>query len=183
MRREEAWSLLNEYTKKSSLIKHGLAVEAAMRGYAKKFGEDEELWGVMGLIHDFDYEKYPSEKEHPYKGGEILRERGVSEEFIRVVMSHAAYTGIPRDSLAAKTLFAVDELCGFIMAVAMVRPDKKLEGVKVKSVKKKLKSKGFAAGVNRDEIKLGVEELGVELDRHIEFVIDTLKERAEMLGL
>lgn len=183
MKREEAYQLLTEYTRKDGLIKHALAVEAAMRAYARKFGEDEETWGIIGLLHDFDYEKYPTAEEHPFKGAEILREKGFPEEWIRVILSHASYTGVPRDSLMAKTLFAVDELCGFITAVAYVRPNRKLAEVKVKSVKKKLKDKAFARQVNREEIREGAEELGIPLDEHIEFVIAAMQEVAGELGL
>ncbi len=183
MKREEAYQLLTEYTRKDGLIKHALAVEAAMRAYARKFGEDEETWGIIGLLHDFDYEKYPTAEEHPFKGAEILREKGFPEDWIRVILSHASYTGVPRDSLMAKTLFAVDELCGFITAVAYVRPNRKLAEVKVKSVKKKLKDKAFARQVNREEIREGAEELGIPLDEHIEFVIAAMQEVAGELGL
>jgi len=183
MNREEAYQLLTEYTSKDGLIKHALAVEAAMRAYARKFGENEETWGIIGLLHDFDYEKYPTAEEHPFKGAEILRERGFPEDWIRVILSHASYTGVPRDSLMAKTLFAVDELCGFITAVAYVRPNRKLAEVKVKSVKKKLKDKAFARQVNREEIREGAEELGIPLEEHIDFVIKAMQEVAEELGL
>ena len=183
MNREEAYALLTEYTSKDGLIKHALAVEAAMRAYARRFGEEEETWGVIGLLHDFDYEKYPTAADHPFKGAEILRQKGFPEEWIRVILSHASYTGVPRDSLMAKTLFAVDELCGFITAVAYVRPNRKLAEVKVKSVKKKLKDKAFARQVNREEIREGAEELGIPLDEHIEFVISAMQEIAGELGL
>jgi putative nucleotidyltransferase with HDIG domain len=183
MNRQEAWKLLTEYTKKENLIKHGLAVEAAMRAYARKFGEDEEAWAVVGLLHDFDYEKYPTEEEHPYKGAEILREKGVDEEWIRAILGHAEYTGTPRETLMAKTLFAVDELSGMITAATLVRPSRKIEDLKVKSVKKKLKDKAFAASVNRDDIKKGAEELEVDLSEHIQFVIDAMKAVSDELGL
>ncbi|HFB68071.1 MAG TPA: HDIG domain-containing protein [Calditrichae bacterium] len=183
MTREEAYALLTEYTKKENLIKHALAVEAAMRAYARKFGEDEEAWGIVGLLHDFDYEMYPSLEDHPFKGAEILREKGYPEEWIEAILGHAEHTGVPRKTNMAKALFAVDELCGFITAVALVRPDKKLDSVKVKSVKKKLKDKAFARQVSREDIRKGAEELGVDLDEHIAFVLEAMKSVADKLGL
>ena len=180
--REDAWKLLTEYTQKEGLIKHALAVEAAMRAYARKFGEDEEAWGIVGLLHDFDYEKYPSMEDHPFRGAEILRQKGYPEEWVTAILGHANHTGVPRETLMAKALYAVDELCGFITAVAYVRPNKKLSEVKVKSVKKKLKDKAFARQVNREEIRQGAEELGVELDEHIGFVLQAMQEIAEELG-
>ncbi|RMI15608.1 MAG: HDIG domain-containing protein [Calditrichaeota bacterium] len=183
MTREDAYRLLTEYTQKEALIKHALAVEAAMRAYARKFGEDEESWGIVGLLHDFDYEKYPSLEDHPFRGAEILRERGYPEEWIRAILGHAEHTGVPRDTLMAKALFAVDELCGFITAVAYVRPNRKLAEVKVKSVKKKLKDKSFAAAVNREELRRGAEELGVDFDEHIDTVIKAMQGIADQLGL
>ncbi|MEJ2637274.1 MAG: HDIG domain-containing protein [Calditrichia bacterium] len=181
--RKEAFELLTEYTSKEGLIAHALSVEAAMRAYAKKFGEDEEAWGIVGLLHDFDYERYPSAEEHPFKGAEILRSKSFPEEWIRAILSHASYSNVPRDTLMAKTLFAVDELCGFITAVAYVRPSRKLEEVKVKSVKKKMKDKAFARQVNREEIIQGAEELGVPLDEHIDFVIKAMQGISDKLGL
>jgi len=183
MNREQAWELLNEYTQKDSLIKHALAVEAAMRSYAKKFNEDEDAWGIVGLLHDFDYEKYPTAQDHPFRGAEILREKGVDENWIKAILGHADYTGVERDTLMAKTLFAVDELTGMITAATLVRPSKKIDDLTVKSVKKKLKDKAFAASVNRDDIQKGVDELGVDLSEHIQFVIDAMKSQAEALGL
>ncbi|UCD29465.1 MAG: HDIG domain-containing protein [Planctomycetota bacterium] len=183
MTRDEAWSILNEYTKNPNLIKHALAVEAAMRAYAEKFGEDVETWGVVGLLHDFDYEKYPTAEDHPYRGAEILREKGVEEELIKAMMSHADYTGVPRDTKMAKTLFAVDELTGFIIAVALVRPDKKIATVTPKSVKKKFKQKAFAAQVSREDMTKGAEELGVDLSEHIALVIEALAKIADQLEL
>ena len=183
MTREEAYALLTEYTKKENLIKHALAVEAAMRAYARKFGEDEEAWGIVGLLHDFDYEMYPSLEDHPFKGAEILREKGYPEEWIEAILGHAEHTGVPRKTNMAKALFAVDELCGFITAVALVRPDKKLDSVKVKSVKKKLKDKAFARQVSREDIRKGAEELGVDLDEHIAFVLEAMKSVSDKLGL
>jgi putative nucleotidyltransferase with HDIG domain len=183
MNRQEAWELLNAYTKKENLIKHALSVEVAMRAYAKKFGEDEEAWGIVGLLHDFDYERFPTEEEHPYKGAEILREKGVDEEWIRAILGHAEYTGTPRETLMAKTLFAVDELSGMITAATLVRPSRKIEDLTVKSVRKKLKDKAFAASVSREDIKKGAEELGVDLSEHIQFVIDAMKTISYELGL
>ncbi len=183
MNREQAWELLCEYTKKDNLIKHALAVEAGMKAYARKFNEDEEVWGIVGLLHDFDYERYPTAQEHPFKGAEILREKGVDEEWIKAIMGHADYTGVERDSLMAKALFAVDELTGMITAATLVRPSQKIEDLKVKSVKKKLKDKSFAASVNRDDIKNGAQELNVELSEHIEFVIEAMKSISDELGL
>jgi len=181
MNREQALALLHEYTETESLRKHAYAVEGAMRAYAGKYGENEELWGAVGLIHDFDYEKYPD--EHPAKGNEILTERGISEDICKVIMGHAEFTGVPRDTLLAKTLFAVDELCGFIIAVTLVRPEKSISGVSVKSVKKKMKDKRFAAKVNREEIRKGAEELGVEFDEHVIFVVNALSSVANSIGL
>jgi len=185
MDRPTAYELLTEYTKTPGLLKHALAVEAAMRAYARKFGEDEESWGVIGLIHDFDYEKYPDPTAHghPYKGAEILRGKGVGEDWIRIIMSHVPDTGSPRDSLCAKSLFAVDELCGFLTAIALVRPDKKIAGVQAKSVKKKFKQKAFAAQVSREDMTLGAEELGVPIDEHIDFVVAALAGIADELEL
>jgi putative nucleotidyltransferase with HDIG domain len=184
MDRAEAFSLLTEYTKKNGLIKHALAVEGVMRDYAKKTGEDEESWGIVGLIHDFDYERYPTaEAGHPYKGAEILRGKGVPGEWVDAVLGHGDYTGVKRESTMAKTLFAVDELTGFIVAVALVRPDRKLDGVSVQSVKKKMKDKAFAASVSREDIVKGAEELGVPLDEHIDFVLISMKRIAPELGL
>jgi putative nucleotidyltransferase with HDIG domain len=181
--REEAYNLLTEYTKKEGLIKHALAVEAVMREYAKKFGEDEESWGVVGLLHDFDYEKYPTAKDHPFKGAEILKAKDFPEEWITAILGHADYSGVPRESLMAKTLFAVDELTGFLVAVTLVRPNKKLAEVSIKSVKKKMKDKAFAASVSREDIQIGAEELGIPLDEHIGFVLEAMKKIANRLGL
>jgi putative nucleotidyltransferase with HDIG domain len=181
--REDAWALLTEFTDNPSLIKHGLGVEAAMRAYARSCGEDEEAWGVIGLVHDFDYQQNPTEETHLHVGTAILRDRGWPEEWVRIIASHADYMGVPRDNRAAKTLFAVDELSGFLTACALVRPDKSIAEVKVKSVKKKLKDKAFARGVNRDDVRNGVEELGVELGEHIEFVRDAMATIADQLEL
>ena len=183
MDREKAWNLLCKYTKTESLRKHALAVEAAMRHYADFYGEDIELWGITGLLHDFDYEMYPDEENHPYRGNEILEKEGYSEEIRQAIMGHASYTGVARDSLMSKVLFAVDELTGFIIAVALVRPSKSIFDVKPKSVKKKFKTKAFAAKVSREEIRQGIEELGVDETEHIQRVIDALKTIADDLGL
>jgi putative nucleotidyltransferase with HDIG domain len=181
--RDEAWALLTEFTDNPSLIKHALGVEAAMRAYARSFGEDEEAWGLIGLIHDFDYQQNPTEETHLHVGTKILRDRGWPEDWVRPVASHADYMGVPRDTQAAKTLFAVDELSGFLTACALVRPDKAIAEVKVKSVKKKLKDKAFARGVNRDDVRNGAEELGVDLGEHIEFVRDAMATISDELGL
>jgi putative nucleotidyltransferase with HDIG domain len=181
--REEAWALLTEFTDNPSLVKHALAVEAAMRAYAREFGADEETWGVIGLTHDFDYQQNPTEDTHVHVGIEILRERGWPEDMVRAIASHADYMGIPRDSRMARTLFAVDELCGFLTACALVRPDKSVAEVKVKSVKKKLKDKAFARGVNRDDVRRGAEELEVDLGEHIAFVRDAMATIADQLEL
>ncbi len=160
-----------------------LSVEACLRAYARKFGEDEELWGVVGLIHDFDYEKYPSAEEHPYKGNAILAERGWPEDLRRAVMSHADYTGVSRDSKLEKTLFACDELAGFITATALVKPNKSLAEVDAKSVRKRMKDKAFARSVSREDIINGAADLGVDLDDHIAFCIEAMKQIAPELGL
>ena len=182
MTRDQAWQLLTEYTHSDSLQKHALAVEAAMAAYAEKHGEDVEKWQIVGLLHDLDYEKYP--QEHPNRGVEILKEHGYSEEVRRAVLAHAEKrTGVVPETLMEKTLYAVDELCGFIIAVALVRPNKKLAEVEVKSVKKKLKDKAFARAVDRDEIKRGVELLASDFDQHIAFVLEALKAVAPNLGV
>lgn len=179
--REEALRLLREYTKNENLIKHGLAVEAAMRAYARRFGEDEELWAITGLLHDFDYERFP--EEHPLRGAAILEERGYPEEVVYAIKAHADHTGLERKSLLDKALFAVDELTGMIVAVALVRPSKKLAEVTVSSVKKKMKDRSFARGVNREDIVRGAAELGVELDEHIGVVLEAMQGIADELGL
>jgi predicted hydrolase (HD superfamily) len=184
--RNEAWELLCEYTKGESLRKHALAVEAAMRACVKRYGaaeDDEEEWGLVGLLHDFDYEMFPSAEQHPFTGANILCGRGYSERFIRAIMGHATYTGVPRDTAMARALFATDELCGFLVACALVRPNKSLDDLEVASVKKKLKDKAFARSVNRDDIRQGIEELGVDLDEHIRFVIDALRPVQVQIGL
>jgi len=181
--RESAWCLLTEFTQSESLRKHALAVEACMRAYARKFGTSEDLWGVVGLIHDFDYEKYPGLQDHPYRGNEILAERGYPEEIRRAVMSHAEYTGVKRESQMEKTLFACDELAGFLTACALVKPGKSLAEVDAKSVRKKMKDKAFARSVNREDIVNGAAELGIDLEEHIGFCIEAMKGIAERLGL
>ena len=181
MNRNQALELLKEYTKSASLLKHAYAVESAMIAYAEKFGEDAEKWGITGLLHDFDYEMFPN--EHPIKGGEILKEKGIPEDIRTAILGHADYSGIPRETKMAKVLFAVDELCGFITAVTLVRPSKALSEVKFKSVKKKLKDKKFAAKVNREEITKGAEELEVDFTEHVEFVVMAMSKVADVLGL
>jgi putative nucleotidyltransferase with HDIG domain len=181
--RNAAWGLLTEFTQSESLRKHALAVEACMRAYARKLGGDEELWGVVGLIHDFDYEKYPSLEDHPYRGNEILKERGYSDEIRKAIMSHAEYTGVPRESPMEKALFACDELAGFITASTLVKPSKSLNELDAKSVRKKMKDKAFARSVNRNDIIQGAAELGVDLEEHITFCIEAMKGIAKELGL
>src|SRR5262244_3934661 len=181
--REAAWSLMCEWTQSESLRKHMLAVEACMRAYARKFGEDEEKWAITGLLHDFDYEKYPTPAEHPFVGNKILEERGYSEEIRRAILSHAEYSGVKRESRMEKTLFACDELAGFITASALVKPKKSLAEVEAKSVRKKMKDKAFARSVNRQDIINGAADLGVDLEEHIAFCIDAMKTIAGELGL
>src|SRR4051812_13205631 len=181
--RNQDWNLLTEFTQSESLRKHALAVEACMRAYARKFGADEDLWGTVGLLHDFDYERWPTPAEHPYKGNEILKERGYSDEIRRAIMSHAEYSGVSRDTAMEKALFACDELAGFITAVALIKPGKSLAEVDVKSVRKRMKDKAFARKVSRDDIINGAKDLGVDLDEHIAFCIEALKPVAKELGL
>ena len=181
MNREESWELLCEWTESDSLRKHMLAVEAAMRAYARRFGEDEEKWGVTGLLHDMDYEKHPTPDEHPMVGVRELERRGYPEDVLHAIKGHADYLDVPRDTQMSKTLYAVDELSGFIVACALMRPEG-LENMKAKSVRKKMKQKSFAAAVNRDDIVRGAEELGVDLNEHIEFVASALRERSDELG-
>ena len=186
MNRDEAWEILCEYTKGEALRKHGLAVEAAMRAYARKYGEDEEMWGCVGLLHDFDYEMHPNAEEHPKKGAPILRERGVPEEIVHAVLCHAFYLddlGVVRENNMDRAIFAVDELSGFITAVALVKPGKSIDEVDVRSVRKKMKDKGFARAVRREDITDGAEVLGVDLDEHIAFCIEALKPVAAKLGI
>jgi putative nucleotidyltransferase with HDIG domain len=183
MNREDAWCLLTEFTQSESLRKHGLAVEACVRAYARKFGEDEETWAIVGLIHDFDYEKYPTPADHPFRGSEILAERGVSEEIRRAILSHANYSGVPRESRLEKTLFACDELAGFITAVTLIKPSKSLNEVDAKSVRKRMKDKAFARSVSRDDIVNGAAAMEVDLDEHITFCVEAMKTISERLGL
>ncbi len=177
-----ALNLMHEYTKSDALRRHMYAVEAAMRQYAKKFGEDEERWAIVGLLHDFDYEMYPNAPDHPLKGSEILEKEGYPEDIRKAILGHADYMNVPRDTRMAKVLYACDELCGFISAVAVIRPNK-LQDLEASSVKKKLKDKGFARNVSREDIQKGVEELGVPLNEHIQFVIEAMKVTSERLGL
>lgn len=181
--REYCLSLLKEYTQSDSLLKHAFAVEACVKAYAEKYNEDVNYWSNVALLHDFDYEKFPTAEEHPYKGSEILKEKGFDEEFRKTILSHADYTGEPRDTLLKKVLYACDELAGFITAVTYVRPSKSIDEVKVKSVKKKLKDKAFARAVSREDIQKGAEDIGVDLDEHIAFCIEAMKKEKESLGL
>jgi putative nucleotidyltransferase with HDIG domain len=186
--REDAWALLCEYTQNENLRKHALAVEACVRAYARKFGEDENAWGLTALLHDFDYERWPNDahsptEEHPSQGAKILRARGYPEELIRAILSHADYTGVPRQTKLEHTLFACDELAGFLTACALVQPTKSIHDVRVESVKKKLKDKAFARGVNRDDVRKGAEELGLLLEEHIAFCVEAMRGVAAELGL
>ncbi|MGA7617287.1 MAG: HDIG domain-containing metalloprotein [Thermoanaerobaculia bacterium] len=181
--RDEALAILQQYTQSESLRKHALAVEQAMRAYAAEMGGDPEKWGMAGLLHDFDYERYPAPDQHPFVGSKILEENGFDETLRRAILSHATYTGVPRDTDMARALFACDELCGFLTACALVQPSRSIRDVKVSSVRKKLKDKAFARSVNRDDIYEGARELGVDLERHIEFVLNALCSRADELGL
>lgn len=188
MDRAEALSIVHEYTQSEALRRHMYAVEAAMRAYARKQGENEEEWGVVGLVHDFDYERFPNDahsatEEHPAEGVRILAAKGFPEHMQRAILGHATYSGVPRDTAMAKTLFAVDELCGFLVACALVRPSKSLMDLEVSSVKKKLKDKAFAKGVSRDDIRVGIEEMGVDLDQHIQFLLEALRPVERELGL
>src|SRR5689334_14349611 len=186
--RAEALALMHEYTASESLRKHMLAVEAAMRAYAEKFGEDPERWGLTGLVHDFDYERFPNDahsptEEHPAHGVRVLRDRGWPEDILEAILGHATYSGVPRETRMAKALFAVDELTGLITATALVRPSKSLHEVDARSVRKKMKDKAFARGVSREDVLLGAQELAVDLDTHIQFVIEAMRARAADLGL
>ena len=183
MDRIEALAIVNEHVKNENLIRHMLAVEAAMRFYARKFSEDEGVWGLTGLLHDFDWEVHPSLEEHPQNGAPILRERGVPEEIVRAILSHADHTGVPRQTVMERALFACDEITGLITACALVRPSKSLHDLKVRSVKKKWKDKSFAAGANRDEIAHGASEFGIELWEHVTNVIEGMRKIAPELGL
>ncbi len=181
--REKCLSILKEYTKSDALLKHAYAVEACVFAYAEKYNADVSYWSNVALLHDFDYEAFPTAEEHPFKGAEILKAKGFDEEFTSSILSHAGYSGVPRDTLLKKVLFACDELAGFITAVTYVRPNKNIDEVEVKSVKKKMKDKAFARAVSREDIINGASELGVELDEHISFCIEAMKRRKDILGL
>ena len=188
MNRPEALAIVHEYTQSEALRKHMYAVEAAMRAYARQQGEDEECWGLVGLLHDFDYERFPNDAhsptaEHPAEGVRILAAKGLPEDMQRANLGHASYCGVPRETAMAKTLFAVDELCGFLVACALVRPSKSLADLEVSSVKKKLKDKAFARGVSREDIRVGIEEMGLDLDAHIQFLLEALRPVERELGL
>jgi predicted hydrolase (HD superfamily) len=183
LNREQAWSLLTEYTKSESLLKHALAVEAAVRGYARLYGEDENDWGVVALLHDFDYERWPSLDDHPFRGSEILGAKGYPEWVIRAILSHADYSGVARESRLEKTLFACDELCGFITAASLVRPSKSILDLEASSVVKRMKDKAFARAVKREDLRAGAELLGLPLEEHITNVIGFMRSQADALGL
>ena len=183
LKREQAWALVTEWTASESLRKHMLAVEAAVRGYAREFGEDEDGWGVVALLHDFDYERYPDQENHPFRGIEVLKERGYPEWVTRAILSHAEYSGVPRESRLEHTLYACDEMSGFITAAALVRPSKSLLDLEASSVVKRMKDKAFARAVNRDDLRRGAEELGLALDVHIGNVIRFMRAEADALGL
>jgi putative nucleotidyltransferase with HDIG domain len=181
--RDDAWKLMTEYTQGESLRKHMLAVEAAVRGYARQFGEDEDDWGAVALLHDFDYERYPDQENHPYRGVEILQARGYPEWVTRAILSHADYSGVARESRLEKTLYACDEMSGIVTAASLVRPSKSILDLEASSVMKRMKDKAFARGVNRDDLRRGAEELGVPLDQHITNVIAFMRVKADALGL
>jgi len=186
--RDEALALVHEYTQSESLRKHMLAVETAMRAYARRFGEDEERWGLTGLVHDFDYERFPNDahsptEEHPAEGVRILRARGWPEDILEAILGHAQYSGVPRTSQMAKALFAVDELTGLVTATALVRPSRSVHEVDARAVRKKMKDKAFARGVSREDVVLGAQELGVDLDEHVQFVVDAMRANADAIGL
>jgi putative nucleotidyltransferase with HDIG domain len=181
--RDHAWNLLTEFTQSDSLRKHALAVEAAVRGYARRFGEDEEIWGVVALLHDFDYERWPDLKDHPFRGVDILRERGCPEFIVRAILSHGEHTNTPRESRLEHTLFACDEMAGFVTAAALVRPSRSVRDLEASSVLKRIKDKAFARGVSRDDLRRGAEELGLALDEHITNVIVFMRAKSETLGL
>jgi predicted hydrolase (HD superfamily) len=183
MNRDDAWRLLNEYTKSDSLLKHALGVEAAVRGYARSFGEDEDGWGIVGLLHDFDYERWPTPEDHPFRGCEILREHGYPEWVTRAILSHADYSGVPRESRLEKTLWGCDEMAGFVTAASLVRPSKSILDLEPSSVMKRMKDKAFARAVKREDLKKGAEDLGLPLEEHIGNVITFMRERADALGL
>ena len=181
--RENAWNLLTEHTLGESLRKHALGVEAAVSGYARQYGEDEEVWGLVALLHDFDYERYPDLQDHPFRGAEILRERGCPDFVIRAILSHGEHTNTPRESRLEHTLFACDEMAGFITAAALVRPSKSVRDLEPASVIRRMKDKTFARGVNRDDLRRGAAELGISLEEHVTNVIGFMREQADVLGL
>jgi predicted hydrolase (HD superfamily) len=181
--RDAAWALLTEWTRGESLRKHALAVEAAVRGYARSAGEDEEAWGIVGLLHDFDYERYPAPADHPFRGCEELTRRGYPDWVTRAILSHADYSGVPRESLLEKTLFACDEMAGFVTAAALVRPSRSVLDLEASSVIKRMKDKAFARAVSRDDLRKGAAELGLPLDAHVTNVIRFMREQADALGL
>ena len=181
--RDSAWALLTEYTQGESLRKHALAVEAALRGYARMFEEDETTWGIVGLLHDFDYERWPDAQNHPFRGAEILREKGYPEFVVRAILSHAEYSNVPRESRLEHALFACDEMAGFVTAAALVRPSKSVLDLEPGSVMKRMKDKAFARAINRDDLRKGADELQIPLDQHIANVIESLRVRADELGL
>jgi len=183
MNRDDAWRLLNEYTKSDSLLKHAMAVEAAVRGYARSFGENEDEWGIVGLLHDFDYERWPTPEDHPFRGCEILREHGYPEWVTRAILSHADYSGVPRESRLEKTLWGCDEMAGFVTAASLVRPSRSILDLEPSSVMKRMKDKAFARAVKRDDLRKGAEDLGLPLEEHIGNVIAFMRERADALGL
>ena len=183
MNREQAWTLVTEWTASESLRKHMLAVEAAVRGYAREFGEDEDGWGVVALLHDFDYERYPDQQNHPFRGVEILQGKGYPEWVTRAILSHADYSGVPRESRLEKTLYACDEMSGFVTAASLVRPSKSILDLEAPSVIKRMKDKAFARAVSREDLRRGAEELGLPLDQHVTNVITFMRERADALGL
>jgi predicted hydrolase (HD superfamily) len=180
---DAAWQLLTEYTTSDSLLKHAMGVEAAVRGYARTFGENEEQWGIVGLLHDFDYERWPSLTDHPFRGCEILRDKGYPDWVTRAILSHAEYSGVPRESLLEKTLWACDEMAGFVTAASLVRPSKSVLDLEAASVMKRMKDKAFARGVKREDLRRGADELGLPLEQHIANVIGFMRERADSLGL
>jgi predicted hydrolase (HD superfamily) len=183
MQRDAAWALLTEYTKSDSLLKHAMGVEAAVRGYARRFGENEDEWGIVALLHDFDYERWPSADDHPFRGCEILKEQGYPEWVTRAILSHADYSGVPRESQLEKTLWACDEMAGFVTAASLVRPSKSIMDLEPSSVVKRMKDKAFARAVKREDLRKGAEDLGLPLDEHIGNVIAFMRERADALGL
>src|SRR5215510_11112309 len=181
--RDDAWALLTEWTASESLRKHALAVEAAVRGYARRLGGDEDDWGIVGLLHDFDYERFPTPADHPFRGCDELRRRGYPEWVMRAILSHAEYSGVPRESALEKSLFACDEMAGFVTAAALVRPSRSVLDLEASSVIKRMKDKAFARGVSRDDLRIGAQELGLPLDVHVTNVIESLREQADALGL